>query len=131
MKSQRQILGEVEKNSFTVFQAEGDTVHPRAVHPSLEGVVRGCAAMAQRRCAQAWTFSDWLVVKELGVSIINLLVPTGVGSVCVWAGDGQLLLHGRDGARGAFGICKTASRYCCASSLRRNQNPAPRLHSFF
>ena len=29
-------------------------------------------------------FSDWLLMRYLGVRIINLLVPTGLGSPCLW-----------------------------------------------
>ena len=29
--------------------------------------------------------SDWLVVRQLGVNIINLLVPVSLGSTCLWA----------------------------------------------
>ena len=44
---------------------------------------------AGERHVGAWSAhgpsSDWLVVRSLGVSIINLLVPTGLESPCWWA----------------------------------------------
>ena len=38
--------------------------------------------------------SDLLVVRESVVSIINLLVPTSLGSMCLWAAYGYLLPAG-------------------------------------
>ena len=62
----------------------------------------------------------------MGVDILNLLVPTGLGSTCLWAACSQLLPPG-----GGFSICKTAQRCCSVYLLRGNQDPAPRLHCCF
>ena len=49
--------------------------------------------------------SDWWVVRSSGVSILNLLVPTSLGSTCLWAAYSKLLPPG-----GGFSICKAAQR---------------------
>ena len=54
--------------------------------------------------------SDWLAVRWVGVNFIYLLVPSGLGSTCLWAACNYLLPSGR-----GFNICKTAQVLPCAS----------------
>ena len=69
--------------------------------------------------------SDWLVVRKSGISIINLLVLTGLGILCLWtAVNSPHLVEG-------FSVYKTVQRYCSVYPLVGNQGCAPRLHYFF
>ena len=54
--------------------------------------MRSFIVMVQRaRCGHS---SDWLVVRSLGVSIINLLVPISLESRCLWQHTVNLYLVG-------------------------------------
>lgn len=84
------VWGEVDKKSCIALPNKGG--HSGLVSsklcPALEGLVRGFLAVVQG-AGRAWSAhrhpSDWLVVGQLGVSIISLLVPSSLGSMCLWA----------------------------------------------
>ena len=57
----------------------------------------------EERVAGCMISSDELVVRQPGVNIINLLVSTSLGSMCLWAAYSYLIPPG-----GGFSICKTA-----------------------
>ena len=59
--------------------------------------------------SRAWSacghFRDWCVVRSQGVSVRSLLVPTGLGSPCLWAAHSGLCPPG-----GGFSTCHKAPR---------------------
>ena len=65
-------------------------------------------------------------MRLLGVSIINLLVPTGLGSAYLGAVCSTLRLAG-----GGFRICKTAQSYLNMYPLRGGHDPVLTLHYCF
>ena len=59
----------------------------------------------------------------MGLSIINFLVPMGLGSTCLWAAYFSHL----EGVQ----YLQTAQRYCCVYPSMGNQDLAPGLHYYF
>ena len=90
--------------------------------------MRSFIVMVQRaRCGHS---SDWLVVRSLGVSIINLLVPISLGCASLRAAYSNFF-HSVWGVGGGFSNCKTVQRYCYMYPLRGYQEPSPRLYYCF
>ena len=77
---------------------------PQGLFPLLEGEVRSLTVLEEQGMICSHTFS-WLVDGEIIGSITNLLVPTGLGSLCFWAAYGWLLPRG-----GGIQHLQTASR---------------------
>ena len=70
------------------------------------------------------------MVRSLGVSIINLLVPISLGSACLRAAYSNFFHPVGEGWGGGFSICKTVQRYCYVYPLRGYQEPSSRLYCF-
>ena len=51
----------------------------------VKGVARRLTAFEEPACSARGAFPDWRVVGSLGVSVISLLVPAGLGSPCLGA----------------------------------------------
>ena len=117
------LLGEVGKNSFIAFpvkQGHGGLIPSKLCDP-VEGIVRSLQCSRSRAWSPHGLSSVWLVMRWLGVGIIHLL-PTSLGSVCLWSAYSFLLPAG-----GGFSICKTAQRYFCMYPLNGRASPIAQL----
>ena len=80
-------------NSFIALPGKGGhsgLLPSKTVCPDLERVMKSFVVMIQRGHDQLIHSSDWLIVRCVGVCIINLLVSKGLGSrsggsLCLWA----------------------------------------------
>ena len=82
------VLGEVKKNSFIALPGKG--VHSWLMPSKLcVPTWRGSEEFSSNGSKRAWSArghsSDGLVVRWVEASITSLLVPTGLGSTCLWA----------------------------------------------
>ena len=80
------VFGEVE---FYYFSRQRGTqwapvskMYVSQLGEDSEKFYSNCSKRAWSACGHS---SDWLVVKLVGISIINLQFPTGLGSTCLWA----------------------------------------------
>lgn len=55
--------------------------------------------------------SDGLMVRYVGVSITKLLVPTGLGSLCL----GEAYSYNSFSLHEGLSLCKTSQKYFCVS----------------
>ena len=77
----------VEKNSFIALPGKGG--HSRLIPSKLSVTPPGAVVESLEFKEQTWSThghsSNWLVVRSVGLSIINLLLPSGLGSMYLWA----------------------------------------------
>ena len=70
--------------------------------------------------------SDGLVVRSVGVSITKLLVPPGLGSLCL----GEAYSYNSFSLHEGLRLCKTSQKYFCVS-LEGEPGPCPKAAPLF
>ena len=76
---------EETRKAASIVRPRGDTAGLSLKDGApVKGVARRLTAFAEPACSARGAFPDWRVVGSLGVSVISLLVPAGLGSRCLW-----------------------------------------------